>query len=76
MFLVGGGILLHGLPFAHHLLEQPQHWSAGYPLASLLATTMELALTALVGILAGCLLVALMTLINRFRPGSAGNGVK
>ena len=37
---------------------------------------MELALTALVGILAGCLLVALMTLINRFRPGSAGNGVK
>lgn len=76
MFLVGGGILLHGLPFAHHLLEQPQHWSAGYPLASLLATTMELALTALVGILAGCLLVALMTLINRFRPRSAGNGVK
>ena len=76
MFLVGGGILLHGLPFGHQLLELPHHWSAGLPLASLLGTTTELALTALIGILAGCLLVAVMTLINRFRPRAAGQVAK
>ena len=53
MFLVGGGILIHGLPGAGHAIEQ---WSlvAGASLQPVVA----LALEAVVGILAGALVLA------------------
>jgi predicted DNA repair protein MutK len=59
MFLVGGGILVHGLPWLHHLIEgmAPAGGAAGV-LAGLVAD-------ALVGIVAGALVLAGMLLFKR-----------
>jgi hypothetical protein len=56
MFLVGGGILAHGIPPIHHLAEG---------LGGLLAT----AINAVTGIVAGGIVVAVVTLIKRLRGG-------
>ena len=66
MFLVGGGILVHGLPTLHHLLE-PVLAAAGPllgPVAGLLAD-------AVVGLLAGIVVLLAVTLVQRLRSGSA-----
>lgn len=62
MFLVGGGILLHGIPAARSLV---QPLSAG--LAAALQPWMVLALDAAAGILAGALVLAAVTLLKRLR---------
>jgi uncharacterized protein len=54
LFLVGGGILAHGIPPVHHLVEQQ---SGG--VATLL--------NGVVGLVAGAVLVGVVTLINRLR---------
>jgi hypothetical protein len=60
MFLVGGGILVHGLPFLHHSLE---------PLLHGLGATMNFILpilfNAIVGIIAGVLALGSVTAIKR-----------
>jgi hypothetical protein len=60
MFLVGGGILVHGLPFLHHLLE---------PVLQGLGTTLTLILptlfNALIGIIAGILVLGSVTAVKR-----------
>ncbi|MCB4810420.1 DUF808 domain-containing protein [Methylovorus menthalis] len=64
MFMVGGGILAHGLPWLHHLAADVQSTvsaSAGSAVA-LLAT---IALDALIGIVAGGLIVLAVTIIQR-----------
>ena len=53
MFMVGGGILTHGLPWLHSAVEA----TAAMPLPGLWNTLLHLA----VGIVGGCLLVALIT---------------
>ena len=50
MFLVGGGILVHGLPFLHHALE---------------AITVPLLPDLLVGVVAGALALAGVSLVQR-----------
>jgi hypothetical protein len=62
MFLVGGGILTHGIPAVHHLIEQ---WSlaAGAALQSVL----PLLLDAVTGILAGAAVLACVTGVKRLR---------
>ena len=62
MFLVGGGILLHGIPVARSLI---QPLSSG--LAAALQPLMVLALDAAAGILAGALVLAAVTLMKRLR---------
>ncbi len=61
MFLVGGGILLHGLPWLHHaiqgLLPQQGFWQG----------LLSIAADGLVGVAAGALCVAGMTLWQRLR---------
>ncbi|CAM8647051.1 Inner membrane protein YedI [Comamonadaceae bacterium] len=57
MFLVGGGILVHGLPFLHHLLE-------GLPLGFVW--------DGLVGIVAGAIVLAAVMLVQRVRSGFKG----
>jgi uncharacterized protein len=62
MFLVGGGILVHGLPFLHHLIESV---TAGLPsILSLVAIT---ASEGVVGVLAGALVLAGVTVIQKLR---------
>jgi len=66
MFLVGGGILTHGLPFLHHMLE-PLIAGAG----SVAGPVVALVGDALVGIVAGALVLAVVTLVKKFLPGRA-----
>jgi predicted DNA repair protein MutK len=74
MFLVGGGILSHGLPFVHHAaLAVTEGFAAGMGSAgALLAPVVGLSLDVLVGLLAGALVLALVTLgqnvLARFKP--------
>jgi predicted DNA repair protein MutK len=59
MFLVGGGILLHGLPGAHHLVEAVVHAVATVPgVGALLGALAPLLLDGLAGIAAGALVLA------------------
>ena len=71
MFLVGGGILVHGIPAAHHLVEAVAHQASALPgvggVAGILA---PLVIDALVGIVAGALILGVVTLIRRLKRGS------
>ncbi|MDO9224419.1 MAG: DUF808 domain-containing protein [Pseudomonadota bacterium] len=58
MFLVGGGILLHGLPHAHVLLEHAAAAVATWPGGGILSVITPLLLNALAGVLAGALVLA------------------
>lgn len=58
MFLVGGGILLHGLPGAHDLLHHAEVAAGQWPLGGFWAAITPLVLNALAGVLAGALVLA------------------
>jgi len=61
MFLVGGGILVHGIPGGEAWLDaRVEGWGAGGPAATLLAN-------ALVGIVAGAVILAVVTVVGRLR---------
>jgi hypothetical protein len=63
MFLVGGGILAHGIPAVHHWTEGLAH---GGGLAGGLGPTL---VNAALGVAAGAVLVGLVTLAGRVRGG-------
>ena len=62
MFLVGGGILAHGLPPVRHLVQALAAGAGG-----LGAVLWPLAGDALTGLLAGALVLAVVTLVQRLR---------
>ena len=62
MFLVGGGILTHGVPALHHLADEVLHAFDGF--ARTLGT---LLLDGLAGFVAGLLVLAALTLVKRAR---------
>lgn len=66
MFLVGGGILTHGVPLLHHLAERALHGVMG-------ATAMlgNLLFDGIVGVLAGLIVVAVMTPLKKLRTAAA-----
>ncbi len=66
MFLVGGGILAHGIPVLHHAIASMVHSLADVPnVGGVLASVSEMVLNGVLGVAAGtvCLLVA--TLVGR-----------
>ena len=66
MFLVGGGILVHGLPFLHHWNDHWRELAAGVPAAGgVLQALMPAIVAAFAGILAGALVLGLITLSQR-----------
>ena len=65
MFLVGGSILVHGLPLLHHAVEQARAGLTG--LAHALLPT---AADALVGLLAGLLVLSVVMLFQNLRSKS------
>ncbi|MFA5684919.1 MAG: DUF808 domain-containing protein [Lysobacteraceae bacterium] len=65
MFLVGGGILVHGIPPLHHAV---QGLAAGGGWTAML---IELLANALVGIVAGLLIVAVVAAFSRLRGKAA-----
>jgi hypothetical protein len=68
MFLVGGGILTHGIPPLHHLLEVLVSGLAGF-----IRTLGTLLFDGAAGILAGLLVVAAVTLLKRARSSTKGS---
>lgn len=70
MFLVGGGILVHGLPWLHELIHGVAHEAELIPGAGVILAGLTPALmNALVGILAGALLLGAATLGQRVWRG-------
>ena len=63
MFLVGGGILVHGIPALHHWVEELGH---GQGIVAALAPTLA---NGLVGVVAGAIVLGLVTVVARLRSG-------
>ena len=66
MFLVGGGILTHGIPPLHHAIER---LLAGF--GALLQSLGPLLIDAVVGVIAGALTFALLSGVKRLRGAPA-----
>lgn len=60
MFLVGGGILVHGLPFLHHLLEM-----LNASMGTLMTVIMPLLFNAIIGLMAGVIVLLAVTLFKK-----------
>jgi predicted DNA repair protein MutK len=66
MFLVGGGILIHGLPGVHHVVEAAAQAAAGLPGAGgILSSITPLLMDGLAGIATGALVLAGIALGKR-----------
>lgn len=66
MFLVGGGIIVHGLPWLHHALGA---WAQG--MAGMARLGLDMLFNAMVGIVCGALLVGGLRLMGRLQPRTA-----
>ena len=66
MFLVGGGILSHGLPWVHHLIESLTADFTGFA-----GVLLPSALDGVVGLVTGALVLLLVSLLKRLFPGKA-----
>jgi predicted DNA repair protein MutK len=64
MFLVGGGILVHGIPGLHGWIEGPPKDAAG-DVAGMFRLAMSLLLDAVMGVVAGALALALARGVQR-----------
>ncbi|MFN4120064.1 DUF808 domain-containing protein [Acidovorax sp.] len=67
MFLVGGGILVHGVPAVHHAVEAAAATAGQWPAGGVWKVLAENLLNAVVGIVAGGLVLAGVTLVQRLR---------
>ena len=68
MFLVGGGILTHGIPVIHHWVEKMvMPIKAVESFGPLLASLSEMLMNALVGFFCGAIVLAVVTGIGRLR---------
>jgi predicted DNA repair protein MutK len=65
MFLVGGGILTHGLTPLHHLIEAVTQWARD--LSALLGAITPLVIDGLVGVIAGALVLLAVSGIKRVK---------
>lgn len=71
MFLVGGGILVHGVPLLHHAVEGAGAVVRDWPLGVLWSVVVTNLLNALVGMGAGAVVLAGWTLLERLRGKTA-----
>ena len=67
MFLVGGGILVHGIDFLHHEVEDLAH------LTGVFESITSMLLNALVGLIVGVIVVAIITLIAKIRSNKSSS---
>lgn len=66
MFLVGGGIIAHGLPFLHHLLHEIKHLteSAGGVVQGL----SELLANGVIGVISGVIVLVGVSIVTKLLP--------
>lgn len=75
MFLVGGGILVHGLPWLHHLVHGVAHEAELIPgVGIILAGMTPMVLNGLVGVAVGALVLGAVTLGQRVWRGLRPEG--
>lgn len=67
MFLVGGGILVHGIDFLHHEVEDLAH------LTGIFESVTTMLLNALVGLVVGVIIVAIVTMIRKLRGNKSSS---
>jgi predicted DNA repair protein MutK len=61
MFLVGGGILVHGLPWVHGLLHTVTHAAAAVPtIGAMLEAVAAPAFNLLAGVLSGAIILGII----------------
>ena len=65
MFLVGGGIIVHGAPWLHHTIE---HWSSGFN--GLLAVLISNAANLVIGFIVGSIVLFAVNMIAKVRGKS------
>ncbi|KFN39238.1 MAG: membrane protein [Sulfuricurvum sp. MLSB] len=66
MFLVGGSILLHGIPDAHHVVESAVHATETIPVAGgVLGGMTPILLDAVAGIVAGGIVLAGVSIVSK-----------
>ena len=61
MFLVGGGILVHGISFLHHGVEDIAH------LTGIFESLTAAILNGVIGFIIGAIVVAILTVIGKMR---------
>ena len=67
MFLVGGGILIHGIPPVHHFQEIIIQTLESAPGSDILLTIAPTLLSAITGILAGALVLLVVSIISQLK---------
>lgn len=72
MFLVGGGILIHGLPFAAEAMHHLEETLHSLPAGGLWSVLGGMLVTAVGGFIAGCMIVGAMVLGAKVMPKRAG----
>ena len=75
MFLVGGGILVHGVPAVSHGVEGLAALAAQWPAGGLWTFLASHLFNALVGVVAGAVVLGVVTLIQRLRGKKPSNDV-
>ena len=74
MFLVGGGILVHGIPALHHGIEAMGAAAGAWPLGGVWSALTTNLLNAVVGLVAGALVLGAWLLVQRLRGPAAARG--
>jgi predicted DNA repair protein MutK len=71
MFMVGGGILTHGVPAAHDIIHAIAHGAAAMPaIGGLLAALAPTLIDMVVGVIAGAVILAAVTVGGRMFRGT------
>ena len=71
MFLVGGGILAHGVPWLHHTIEAAGAAALQWPAGVVWHILVPNLLNALLGVVAGAMVLALVLGVQRVRGTAA-----
>lgn len=72
MFLVGGSIVLHGIPYTHHLQHYVDEWVLTVPrIGDILSATLPLLIDGFAGVLIGAGLLAIVSIVSRFKTKTA-----
>lgn len=73
MFLVGGGIIAHGLPFAHELIHHVVEGAEKAPgIGAVLAVLLPPVFDLVLGVIAGSLILAVVMLVQRLNRRTLG----
>jgi len=71
MFLVGGGILAHGIPWIEHWVKGIAHRGGLSGIESIAAAMTPMLTNLAVGVVAGAIAVLVVNVVRRFWPGKA-----